>query len=280
MTLETVAGGLAFPEAPRWRDGAFWFSDQHDRRVCRLDPADGSMETVVEIPGQPSGLGWLPDGTLLVVSMHDRRVLRWDGDRLELHSDLSSVAPWHCNDMVVDAGGRAYVGNFGFDVDGGAAQSPARLAIVEADGAVSMSEDELEFPNGSVLTDDGVLIVAETLAARLTAFDVAAAGTLAHRRTWAELPGLFPDGICLDADGAVWAASAATDEVVRVAEGGAVLDRIATPGRRAVACMLGGDDRRTLYLCTAPDFARERTTTLRDGRIEAVRVDVPGAGRP
>ena len=281
MTPETVAGGLAFPESPRWHDGALWFSDQHDRRVCRLDPAGGAVETVLEVPEQPSGLGWLPDGDLLVVSMRDRRLLRWDGTRLAMHADLSAVASWHCNDMVVDAQGRAYVGNFGFDVDGGAPDAPATLAIVEPDGAVRPGPGDLRFPNGSVLTADGrTLVVAETTIGRLTAFAVEPDGGLGGRRRFAELSGLVPDGICLDADGAVWVASPVGDAVVRVLDGGAVTDRVETPGRRPFACMLGGDDRRTLFLCTAPDFSPERTVALRDGRIEAVRVAVAGAGLP
>jgi sugar lactone lactonase YvrE len=273
-----LLGGLRFPEGPRWRDGRLWFSDMHARRVIALD-ANGNAETVLSLDDDPSGLGWLPDGRLLVVSMHQRKVLRRDRDGLVVHADLAGVADFHANDMVVDVHGRAYVGNFGFDLNAGAAPRPTRLALVHPDGRVAVAADELAFPNGAVLTPDGdTLIVAERFAARLTAFDVAQDGSLANRRVWAQVAGMVPDGICLDAEGAVWVASPGSRGVLRVKEGGVVVQKIAVE-HQAYACMLGGADRRTLYVCTAAHHDPAKTTD-HGGRIEAALVDVPGAGLP
>lgn len=272
--------GLAFPEGPRWRDGKLWFSDMHARRVVTVDPS-GRSETVVDVPGRPSGLGWTRDGRLLVVSMTDRRLLRLDPDGLAVVADLSDLAAFHCNDMVVDAQGRAYVGNFGFDLHApGTEPVPTVLALVEPDGASRPVADDLWFPNGMVLTPDGrTLVVGESFRARLTAFDVRPDGALESRRTWAALEGAVPDGICLDAEGAIWVASPLGHEVLRVREGGEVADRVAV-STLAIACMLGGDDRRTLYACTAPTHEPDEAAERREGRIEVCRVDVPGAGLP
>lgn len=278
-TLAPFAEGFAFLEGPRWRDGKLWVSDMHDDRVLTVDLA-GHSETVVEVPGRPSGLGWLPDGRLLVVSMTDRRLLRLDATGLSVVADLSGVATFHCNDMVVDAHGRAYVGNFGYDFEAGMPQRSAALALVLPDGTVRVAADDLAFPNGAVLTPDGrTLIVAESFAARLTAFDVAPDGTLSRRRTWAALQGAVPDGICLDVEEAIWVASPLSKEVLRVREGGDVLERIAT-ATQAIACTLGGADRRTLFVLTAQSFHRDECRAQRTARIEAAEVDVPGAGLP
>jgi sugar lactone lactonase YvrE len=264
--LTIVAEGLVFPECPRWRDGALWFSDQHDLRVARLDPASGTVETVMEVPGHPSGLGWLPDGTMLVVEMYERRVLRGDGS---VYADLSSVAPAHCNDMIVDARGRAYVGNFGFNFDEGGTPKNTVLALVDTNGAVKVAADDLAFPNGAVITPDGAtLIVGESMAARLSAFTIAADGTLTDRRVWAQMVNAAPDGCCLDPDGAIWVASPNGHQVLRIEEGGEVTDRIRIQDNQAYACWLGGDDARTLYVCTAPTHVPAETVRLRGGRIE------------
>src|SRR5262249_55560110 len=232
------------------------------------------------VPGQPSGLGWLPDGRLLVVSMTDRRLLRLDPSGLSVVADLSDVATFHCNDMVVDRQGRAYIGNFGSDFEGGGAPRPAVLALVLPDGTVRVAAEELAFPNGTVLTADGrTLIVGESFGARLTAFDVAADGSLSRRRVWAALEGAVPDGICLDAENAVWVASPLSKEVLRVREGGDVVERVSTAAQ-AIACMLGGPERRTLFVLTARALNREACRTQRSARIEMVEVDVPGAGLP
>jgi sugar lactone lactonase YvrE len=275
----TLVDGLRFPEGPRWHDGRFWFSDMHSGVVLAVDDS-GRSEVIVEVAGEPSGLGWLPDGRLLVVSMQDRRLLRLDPDGLSEVADLSALASYHCNDMVVDAAGRAYVGNFGFDLHAGESPAPANLVLVHPDGRNEVAAPDLHFPNGVVITPDGrSLIVGETFGGRLTAFDVAADGTLSGRRVWAQLDGAVPDGICLDAEGAIWVASpVGKGGVMRVLEGGEITDRIAVE-HEAFACMLGGRDRRTLYICTAPDSNPEKTGD-RGGRIEVVEVAVPGAGLP
>jgi sugar lactone lactonase YvrE len=277
--MEVVVDGLTFPEAPRWRDGKLWFSDFYTQRVLTLEPG-GRLETVVEIAQRPSGLGWTPDGALLVVSMLDRRLLRIEGGKPRVVAELSALATGPCNDMVVDTAGRAYVGNFGFDRHRSEPPRTTCIARVDPDGRVTRAADELSFPNGTVITSDGrTLIVAETLAHRLTAFDVAEDGALSNRRLFAALDGCFPDGICLDAEGAVWVADARTPRVLRVLDGGRVERTVPTGTRFAFACMLGDDDRRTLYLCTSTGSG-PAMADKRDGAIERVHVDVPGAGLP
>lgn len=279
--LRTIREGLAFPEGPRWRDGRLWLSDMHDHRVLAMDPDGGGEEIVAEVPGRPSGLGWLPDGRLLVVSMEDRRLLRLEPGGLVEHADLSALASFHCNDMVVDAHGRAFVGNFGFDLhDEGATRRPAELIRVDPDGRAEVVADDLRFPNGTVITPDGcTLVVGESFGARLTAFDLGEDGSLSRRRVWAQLEGAVPDGVCLDAEGAIWVASPVSNEVLRVREGGEVADRVPTT-QMAIACMLGGADRRTLYVLTAATTHPEEAARLRSGRVEALAVEVPGAGLP
>src|SRR3989454_1919541 len=220
MSARVVADGFHSLGGPRGRDGRLWVSDMRGQRVVSVTP-DGIVEPIVEVPMQPSGLGWLPDGRLLVVSMTDRRLLRLDGGRLVVHADLSGLAPFHCHDMVVDAAGRAYVGNFGYDYEAGQAFRPAVLALVHPDGRVEPAADDLAFPNGTVITPDGgTLIVAETFAHRLTAFTITPGGGLAGRRTWASLDEqVYPDAICLDAEGAVWVASPLTTEAIPWREG-------------------------------------------------------------
>lgn len=279
-TTDIVLDGLRFPEGPRWHDGRLFFSDQHDHRVVAMDP-NGTAETIVDVPQQPSGLGWLPDGRMLVVSMLDRRVLRLEDGELVEHADLSAVTAAACNDMVVDARGRAYVGHFGFDMYGGEAPKDASLVLVEPDGSVRIAAEPLQFPNGTVITPDGgTLIVGESMNGRLTAFTVTADGSLTDRRLFAQLQGAVPDGICLDAEGAVWIACPFSGRCLRVRDGGEVLDEVKTSHDFAFACMLGGADRRTLYICTAPSHIPDECRQQRGGRIEAVVVDVPGAGLP
>jgi len=277
--VDVLLDGLTFPEGPRWHDGRLWLSDFYSHRVIKVG-LDGRAETVVEVPQQPSGLGFRPDGTLLIVSMRDRRLMRLEGTKLALVADLSALAPSHCNDMVVDGAGRAYVGNFGFDRHAGEAPRATCLVRVDPDGRASVAADELMFPNGTVIAPDGrTLIIAETYAQRLTAFDLGPDGALANRRLFAALDGIYPDGICLDAEGAVWVADARGPRVVRVLDGGRIARTIATGERNTYACMLGGADRRTLFICTntgsGPGMAAKR-----DGRIEMIRVEVPGAGWP
>jgi sugar lactone lactonase YvrE len=215
--------GLRFPEGPRWHDGRLVCSDQHDEKVLAID-VDGGVETVVEVPEFPSGLGWLPDGRMLVVSMHDRRLLRLDPDGLTEVADLSALAPWHCNDMVVDTQGRAYVGNFGFDFETPGTKPVATVIIlVTPDGDVRVAADDLRFPNGTIITPDGAtLVVGESYGGCLTAFSIQPDGLLTDRRVWAQLDGAVPDGICLDAEGAIWSACPISGRVLRVKEGGEV----------------------------------------------------------
>ncbi|HZZ89787.1 MAG TPA: SMP-30/gluconolactonase/LRE family protein [Caulobacteraceae bacterium] len=278
--LETVLDGLAFPEGPRWHDGRLWFSDMHAHEVVAMTP-EGERETIFSHTGPVSGLGWLPDGRMLVVSMVDMQLLRIEADgRAVVHGDLSSIATGRCNDMVVDADGRAYVGNFGFDYPEGEVK-PAKLARVDPDGKVSVAADDLVFPNGAIITpDDKTLVVGESFAGRLTAYDIDGRGGLSNRRVWAQLPqGAVPDGACLDAEGAIWVASPTTSDVIRIKEGGEVLETIKAD-QGAFACMLGGEDRRTLYVLTASSSIPEECAANRTGRIEAVRVEAPGAGLP
>lgn len=276
-----MIGGLAFGEGPRWHDGRLWYSDFHQRTIYAVD-GNGAREAVhAGLPDEPSGLGWLPDGTLLAVFTQSRRVMRAvDPGRFAVHADLGHIATFHCNDMVVDARGNAYVGNFGYDLHGGADPAPADLALVRPDGSAERVARGLQFPNGSVVTPDGsTLIVGETGAGRFSAFPIAADGTLGGRWTWAEIPGAGPDGCCLDADGAIWFADAFGAQLVRVRQGGEVVERRATP-MPVFACMLGGPGGRTLYALGTPDDHRRRVAGSRAGAIFATPVDSPHAGFP
>lgn len=274
-----ILGGLGFSEGPRWHEDRLWFSDMGAGQVVAVD-VDGNRETIVSVPARPSGLGWLPDGRMLIVSMGDRKLLRNENGQLVEHADLSGLVSMDLNDMVVDGKGNAYVGNPGFDLrERPLNPRPAEIVLVTPEGEASVVDKEAVFPNGSVVTPDGeMLIVAETFGRRLTAFDILADGSLANRRTWAELPNRSPDGICLDAEGAVWVADANGQMCVRVREGGEILEEVATE-RGCFACMLGGSDRKTLFMCIADGFAGAAIRS-RTGAIEAVEVDVPGAGWP
>ncbi len=278
MITSVLLDGLCFPEGPRWHEGKLFFSDMHADAVISVD-LDGNTETIVEVPAQPSGLGWLPDGRLLVVSMTDRRLMRLDSGGLSEVADISTLASYHCNDMVVDAQGRAYIGNFGSDHETGS-PDPAELVLVETDGRARVVADDLVFPNGVVITPDGLtLVVAETFAARLSAFDIESDGSLSNRRVWAQLQGAVPDGICLDAEGAIWVASPTSRSFLRVLEGGEVTDSIEVQ-QMAIACMLGGPDGRTLFMLTSESTKREECLEARSARIEIAQVAVGHAGRP
>jgi sugar lactone lactonase YvrE len=280
-TTEVVLDGLVFPEGPRWHDGRLVFSDMHGHRVVALDVEHGTNETVCELPTQPSGIGWLPDGRMLVVSMTDRRVLRQErnGELVE-HADLSALASWWCNDMVVDGLGRAYVGNFGFDMYGDAKPCKTNVVRVDPDGTAMSAAEDLGFPNGMVVTaDNATLIVGESFGGRLVSFRIDDDGSLHDRRVFAQLEGATPDGICLDAEGAVWIACPISNRCLRIADGGDVLDEV-TIERGAFACMLGGADRSTLFVCTADAHDPPSAKAAISGRIEAVAVAVPGAGYP
>ena len=276
---EVLLGGLTFPEGPRWREGRLWFSDFYSQRVMAVG-MDGRAQTIVEVPNRPSGLGWTPAGELLIVSMLDRRLLRFDGAALHVVADLQALATGPCNDMVVDRMGRAYVGNFGYDRHKGEAPRTACIARVDPDGSVFSAAEELVFPNGMVITPDGAtLIVAETFAARLTAFDIGSDGALSNRRVFAAIAGSHPDGICLDAEGAVWVSNPMGDRIERVFEGGRIAASIATGARGSYACMLGGPEGRTLFILTNSGSGPAMAAKT-DGRIEIIEVEVPGAGLP
>ena len=290
MTKRTtiLMDGLTFGEGPRWHEEKFYFSDFYSHKVFSLD-MDGNSEVIVEVPAQPSGLGWMPDGTMLIVSMKDKKLLRFNKNTLSEVADLSNLAGFHCNDMVVDDHGNAYVGNFGFNTYSGEEIKPANLILVRPGEDPCVAADDLLFPNGTVITPDGkTLIVGETYAARLTAFDINQDATLSNRRVWADftldadegdIP--LPDGMCLDVEGAIWVASPSTAEVIRVREGGVILDRIPVE-TNAYACMLGGEDLKTLFICTSNASGVDPESALREksGKIETVTVEVQGAGKP
>lgn len=283
-SLNVLVGSGAFYEGPRWHEGRWWVSDFYRHTVFAVAP-DGSQEPIMTVDEQPSGLGWMPDGTMLVVSMKDRRLLRRTSDgAIGEVADLTELASGHLNDMVVDQQGRAWIGNFGFDLMGGGPPLPANLIRVDPDGTVAVVADDLSFPNGSVVTPDGrTLIVGESGALRYTAFTIAADGSLADRRVWAQLsdPAVAPDGCCLDAAGHIWAADALGNRCVRVAEGGAVVDEIRPPdGLGVYACMLGGEDGRTLLMCCAPGFLEHERASADDAVLFTVEVDVAHAGCP
>jgi sugar lactone lactonase YvrE len=272
--------GLAFPEGARWHEGALYFSDMHDATVWRLTPT-GHATKVLELPALPSGLGWLPDGTMCVVSMEDRLLLRLTENGPETLADLSGVARYVINDMVIDRAGRAYIGTFGCDFNNGDPPRPTQVFCVHPDGRIVIAADDIRFPNGSVITADGrTFIVAETFGECLSAFDIAEDGTLGNRRVFGGFRGLVPDGICLDADGGVWIACLGANRLIRMIDGGAITDTIPLPGRDAFACMLGGADRRDLYICTARSYVPAETRVQRGGKIEVVRAAIPGAGLP
>lgn len=273
---EIIARNLFFPESARWHDGAFWFSDIGALKVHRL-ALGSAIETVAEVENQPSGLGWLPDGRLLVVSMKDQRLLRLEGGKLVQHADLSGVALHWCNDMVVDRIGRAYVGCLGSHIEPDHPPTPAPLVRVDPDGRVSLAAADLMFPNGVVVSKNGSqLIVAETAAHRLAQFDVDANGALSNRRKWAEIDRAWPDGICIDSEDAVWAADPFHKRVTRIRKDG-VLDRsIDLGGAAPMSCALGGADGRTLMVCVAPSLEFDAIDKNPVAWLEVFRVDVPG----
>jgi sugar lactone lactonase YvrE len=295
-TLTTLLEGGGFFEGPRWRDGTWWVSDFYRHQVSRVAP-DGTETVVVEVPAQPSGLGWLPDGSLVISSMKDHKVLRYANGELSTLADVSEHCGGHLNDLIVDANGHTFVGNFGFDLMANADPADAPLVRVDPDGSVTVAAEDLRFPNGTVITPDGTtLIVGETTGNRYTAFDLAPDGTLSNRRVWAELgalptPGTFeeglaqitvaPDGCTLDTEGHIWCADALGNRALRIAPGGAIVEEIPGPdGLGVYACQLGGDDGTTLLLCCAPDFFEHNRTVAREAVLVTTTVDVPHAGLP
>ncbi len=295
-TLTPLFEGGNYFECPRWHENRWWASDFYRHAVFSYD-ADGGERLEIEVEAQPSGLGWMPNGDMLVVSMKDRRVLRRHADgTVTTHADLSELTTGHVNDMIVDAQGGAYVGNFGFDLMGGGTPETASIVRIDPDGTATVAAEDLWFPNGMVITDDGTLIVAETFAARLAAFDIQADGSLDGARVWAQVQPspeagdieamlsavtFAPDGCALDAEGHVWAANALSGVVCRVAPGGEIVDEVAMPdGLGVFACGLGGEDGRTLVACAAPDFYEHTRSAAREAVLLGTTVDVPHAGLP
>lgn len=291
----TLVGGLSFTECPRWRGDRLYVTDRYTRRVLAI-AEDGPAETFTHTPGLPAGIGFLPDGRLLIASMLDRKILRREPDgSLVEHADLSPFAPWQINDMLVDHEGRAWVGQFGFDLFGGAPACTTSLICVKPDGSAKVAADQLGFPNGMVLTPDRrTLIVAETTMNRLSAFTITG-DTLSKRRDWAafgepstsaavheiaQQSAVLPDGICLDAEDAVWVADVTHQRLIRVLEGGAIVEERKTDGVSVFACMLGGQDGCTLFACAAPTFDDTEASRNHRASILTTRVSVPHAGLP
>lgn len=294
--LTEVARGFTYTEGPRWHEGRLWFVDFYTHSVNVVNP-DGSVDKVCTVEQQPSGLGWLPDGRMLVVSMKDRKVLRLEADgTLVEHADIYEHCGGHANDMVVADNGRAYVGEFGFDLMGGAAHEDGVVVLVNPDGSSQVAAKGLSFPNGMCISPDGkTLFVNELFGNRVSRFDIEEDGTLGDRRDFASF-GEFgdepsvekrlaactiaPDGQALDAEGAVWVADCVNQRALRLGEGGTILDEVSTAPLGVFAVALGGNDGRTLFLSVAPDFDEAKRSAAREAKVMSTIVDVPHAGRP
>ena len=271
MTLytEILLDALMFPEGPRWYQEKLWFTDQHARQIRTVD-LSGKSAIIAEVEDLPGGLGWLADGRLVVVSMTKRQLLVLEHERLEVFADLSTLASFHCNDLLVDQQGRSYVGNFGYDLHGGAAISNAEIILVSPEGVPRKVATDVIFPNGMAMTSDQqTLLVAETFASRISSFEIHSDGSLGERKLWADLDGAYPDGICLDQDSALWVACPNTGEVIRVVQGGKITDRVEPVGN-PYACMLGGEKKAQLFVLSSETDDPEDARRLRSGRIEIV----------
>jgi sugar lactone lactonase YvrE len=301
MTAETLVTGLVYPESPRWFDDRLWLVDLHAHKVVAIDLA-GNCTTVAEIDDRPSALGFLPDGSPLVASARKRLILRLEGAKQTIYADLNGLPGEYFNDMVVDGEGRLYIANRFLPQPGGSpAASPEGLIFVSPSGECRIAATDVDSPNGMAVTADGqTLIVAKSHDHRLLAFDIESDGTLSNRRDHAEIPSRpelddgrrgSPDGICLDVEGAVWVGSPETREFLRIAADGRIVDRIVLPPpQRAVACVLGGARRRTLFmvisdttketLAAAKAGAEGERTSSSRGWVDMVEVAVPGAGWP
>ena len=294
--LTLVADGLHYLEAPRWHDGKLWFVDVYTKAVYSLDN-DGKVNEVVKIKEQPSGLGWLPNGRMLVVSMKDRKVLRLEANgELVQHADLWDLCEGHANDMVVAPNGNTYVGNFGYDLMGGADHKDTGIVLVKPDGSTQKVAEGLSFPNGMVITpDEKTLIVNELFGNRISKFAIHADGTLGERHDFASFGSLGdepsvarrmekamikPDGLALDAEGAVWFADTVNQRAVRMAEGGEILETVDVAPKQVFAVALGGDDGKTLFMCVAPDWDEANRKSENLGRMISTKVSVGHAGTP
>lgn len=294
--LAEVTKGFTYTEGPRWHEGRLYFVDFYTYSVNVVNP-DGSVEKICTVEHQPSGLGWLPDGRMLVVSMKDRKVLRMEADgQLVEHADISQHCNGHANDMVVAGNGQAYVGEFGFDLMGGADHENGVVILVDPDGTSRVAASSLSFPNGMCISSDGkTLYVNELFGNRVSQFTIEDDGGLGDRRDFASFGELgdepsvakrldaatiAPDGQALDAEGAVWVADCVNQRAVRLAEGGDILDEVSTAPLGVFAVALGGEDGRTLFLSVAPDFDEAKRSAAREAKIVSTLVDVPHAGRP
>lgn len=294
--LNVVVDGFHYLEGPRWYKNALWFVDFYTNGVYRIN-SEGTAEKIVHVEQQPSGLGWLPDGRMLVVSMRDRKILRLEAKgELVVHADIREHCTGHANDMVVAPNGNAYVGNFGFDLMGGADYKDASLVLVRPDGSSQIVAEGLAFANGMVISEDQkTLIVNELFGNRISQFDIKDDGTLGPRRDFAsfgtlgdepnvgiriERAKILPDGLALDAEGAVWFADTVNHRAVRMAEGGKILETVNTESEGVFAVALGGSDSKTLFMCTAPDWDEASRKAETKGRMLSVTVEVGHAGMP
>jgi sugar lactone lactonase YvrE len=282
-TLANAATGLKFTESPRWHKDKLWFIDIHDKRIKTVD-LTGSVTTVLELPFLPNAFGLTSAGSVVVGDAFHRQIYRWDGAALQSVADISGLTKFCLSDGIVDAQGRLYVGDIGYNfVDPSAKPvETCVIVLVGPDGRASVVADKLFFPNGMVITPDGrTLIVGETLGHRLTAFDVQKNGSLSNRRVWAQLPAsVSPDGICLDAEGGVWCANPeGEDSVVRVRKGGEITDRIRVD-THAYAVMLGGPERRHLFISTSGSHDPAEIQRKPSASFQVVEVEVRGAGTP
>jgi len=279
--VRTLMTGLAFVESPRWHDGRLWFSDWVARELIAVD-LEGRSEVIARMPSFPFSIDWLRDGRLLLVSGSENLLLRREPDgSLVTHADLTSLSHKGWNEIVVDGRGNAYVNGAGFDLMAGEKFAPGVIALVSPDGAARQVAEGVAFPNGmAVMPGNSVLIVAESYAKRLTSFDIAGDGSLSNRRVWADLIDGVPDGICIDAESAVWYADVPNKRCVRVREGGEVLQTI-NLDRGCFACMLGGADRRTLFIMACEwRGTAGMTDGRRTGKVLTVGVSMPAAGWP
>jgi sugar lactone lactonase YvrE len=278
--LQTLMSGIAFGESPRWHDDRLWFSDWGAQEIIAVD-LEGNSEVLVRMPSFPFCIDWMPDGQLLIVSARHLSLLRRESDgSLVTHADLSTLSEHPWNDIVVDGRGNAYIGNIGFDFPEGES-APGTLALVSPNGSARQVADGVAFPNGIVVTpDNSTLIVAESYANRLTAFDITADGSLSNQREWADLGGGVPDGICLDTEGAVWYGDVPNKRCMRVREGGEVLQTIDLD-RGCFACMLGGPDGKTLFMVAQEWSGMESPTDgERTGQLLTAPAPAAGAGWP
>lgn len=280
LQLREFVGGLGFAEAPRWHDESLWVSDMVRQEVLRID-AEGVVHRVLRTPGDASGLGWMPDGSLLVVQMDEHEIWRWHDGRLARYSDTSPMSRCKLNDMVVDRNGRAWVGNFGFDYE----HEPPRatnLVCVDPGGHAWIAAEGLWFPNGMAIDALGhLLVVGQSASPEVLQFEIGERGVLGKRSVYGTLPeGAACDGLCMDAEQALWIASPSTHEFLRMTPGGLITHRVGTGERYAIACVLGGAERRTLFCLTSPTLSLREARRIGNARIGTVTVDVPGAGIP